>query len=126
MKSFAAKVLALVAVVGVFSFGPAFAATKNDAKVKQANKNHSSAPVTEPEGSAPAGPSGATATGQGLQGLPSPEMTKWTVQMKACHKGGTTDQACHDRVMKGCEEKLKKEECAKIMTQVNMDNGSKM
>jgi hypothetical protein len=53
-------------------------------------------------------------------------MTKQITAMKACHQGGKTDRPCHDRVMKSCEAKLTKEECSKIMTQVNMDNGAKM
>ena len=125
MKRFV-KVLAAVAVVGLCSTSQVFA--KSDAKTKAANKAHSDAPATTPDAGAPTGTAatGAMATGEGMQGTMSPEMTKWTVSMKACHKGGKTDQACHDRVMKGCEAKMTKEECSKVMSSVTADSASKM
>lgn len=128
MKRFVGQVLAMVAVTAICGVSQSFAAAKLDAKTKAANKAHSDAPATTPDAGSPTGnaATGAMATGEGMQGMMSPEMTKWTVSMKACHKGGKTDQACHDRVMKGCEAKLTKGECEKVMTNVNSDNTSKM
>ncbi len=99
----------------------AFAADKVDAKTKEANKAHSTAPVPATAGAPAAGPSGAVATGEAMQGTMSPEMTKWITSMKACHKGGKADVACHNKVIKGCEAKMTKEECATIMSQIEGD-----
>ena len=130
MKRFIGQVLSAAALVGVFTIGGAFAAAaKTDAKTKEANKAHSTAPATATEaapavGGAPA--SGSIATGEGMQATMSPEMTKWITSMKACHKGGKTDQKCHDRVVKGCEAKLTKEECSQMMTGIHTEGHPKM
>ncbi len=98
----------------------AFAADKVDAKTKEANKAHSTAPAPVTAGAPVAGTTGG-ATGEAMQGTMSPEMTKWITSMKACHKGGKNDVACHNKVIKGCEAKMTKEECATIMTQIEGD-----
>lgn len=98
----------------------AFAADKVDAKTKEANKAHSSAPAPATAGAPVSGTTGG-ATGEAMQGTMSPEMTKWITSMKVCHKGGKNDVACHNKVIKGCEAKLTKEECATIMSQIDDD-----
>lgn len=119
MKYFAAKLVLAVAVMGLCGLAGANAA---DMKTKAANEAHSDAPSAIPEG-APlsTSSSGTTATGEGLQGLPSPQMTKFITSMKKCHKDGRADQTCHDRVMKDCRDKMTTEECSRVMSEVQAD-----
>lgn len=122
MRGFIGRALIAVLTVGLCGLAGAFAA---DMKTKEANKAHSNAPAAIPEG-APGASGSTNATGESLQGLPSPEMTKFVSAMRACHKGGKGDMTCHDRVMKDCEDKMTKEECAKVMSEVKMDRKKKM
>lgn len=120
MKRFVGQVSMALAFTGIFGANSVFAAEKVSPKAKAANAAHSEAPA--PVMAAPGSTAGSPmATGEGLQRNMTPEMSKWITSMKACHKGGKVDQGCHDRVLKGCEAKLAKEECAKITTQVEAD-----
>lgn len=128
MRTMFGSALSMFALVSVVSFG-ALAASKNDAKTKDANHAHSNAPAVAPATApsttgAPA--TGAIATGENLQGAMTPEMTKWITEMKKCHKDGKSDLRCHDRAVKNCEAKLTKDECSKLSASVASDKASKM
>ena len=131
MKRFLGTTFSAVALVGVCAISSAFAvsAKKNDSKTKAANEAHSTAPVTAAEGAPAVGgapAAGSIATGESMQGTMSPEMTKWITEMKTCHKGGKTDQKCHDRIVKSCEAKLTKEQCSQVMSGIQTDGHPKM
>ena len=123
------RVLAAVSIVGLCAVSSAFAADKElSPKAKAANAAHSGAPAAVPEGAAATGSAAGSpmATGEAMQGLVSPEMTKFISEMKKCHKHGKTDQGCHDGVMKKCEAKMTKEECGQVMSAVQSDKKHKM
>lgn len=126
MKRLVGNFLIAAAMVSVCGLSGAFAAKPGDAKTKAANAAHSNEPSAVPMGAAPGTAGGSTnATGEAMQATMSPAMTKAIVDMKACHKNGKDDMKCHDRVMKSCEAKLTKEECARVMSEVNSDNAKK-
>ncbi|CAN5511108.1 hypothetical protein BH10BDE1_BH10BDE1_13560 [soil metagenome] len=128
MKRLMTQVLAAVALVGLCGVSTTFAADKMSTKAKEANKAHSEAPAALPEGGAATGTaaSGAMATGEGMQGMMSPEMTKFITEMKVCHKNGKNDMKCHDGVMKKCEAKMTKDECGKVMAAIHSEKAGKM
>jgi hypothetical protein len=122
------QIFTAMAIIGLFSTNHALADGKVvSPKAKAANEAHSSAPAMR-EGAAATGSAagGDSATGAGLQGLMSPEMTKFITAMKKCHMNNKTDKPCHDGVIKNCEAKLSKEDCGKIMSSIKMDKKSKM
>lgn len=128
VKRFMTQILAAGAVVFFFATIGAFASDKElSPQVKHANEAHSNAPAPVPEGSVSgSAANGAMATGESLQGLMSPTMTKLISEMKKCHRHHKTDQACHDGVIKKCEAKLTKEECGSLMAAIPANRHRKM